>query len=304
MTDKCLNEFVEVGGVSCGEEPPSHLERAKYVELQSKKGNPLRILFLSSDSICATKSFVTKRAKDFAKGKLVSHKKNVRDMPNISEDEHLLTSFVDSFKAGGDRALAGVLDISEEEHAIQSAVDVNGDVNFDKHFNVRASEVAQRMKDSHPDVLHFSGHIEKDCGLVFCRRDTFNVGDFKNEYMKKEDFLSCFKEVSISLAIIASCNSADIAKSLVESKSVKIAIGADAKIKDNYTLMFVENFYKELARISNMTNADFSGSVQRAYSFAVKSGLVQKCPMRMYPEVRQDMSPIKPIKNRITSTFK
>lgn len=304
MTDDDLNEFVEDGIVGLEQVSSSPVERDEYAEPQSKNGDPLRILFLSSDSICATKRFVAKRAKEFARGKLVSHKKNVCEISNISEDEHLLASFEDSFKAGGNRALAGVLEISEEEHAIQSAVDVNENAYFDKHFNVRVTEVAQRMKDSRPDVLHFSGHIEKDCGFVFCRRDSSTSGEFKNEYMKKEDFLSCFKGMSILLAIIASCNSAEIAKSLVEVGAVKIAIGANAKIEDNYALLFVENFYKELARIGNMTNADFLSSVQKAYSIAAKSVQWQRCPMCIYPEIREAMSPIKRIKNQMRPMFK
>lgn len=303
MRDARTNVFLDEDFSCLGVESLSKVEIKGYGDLPKRDGKPLRVLFLSSDSILSAKRFVEKGAHEFTKGLLARYKKNVSDMPGISEEEHLTQSFIESFKTGGERAVSGMLALAEEEHVIQAAVDVNKNARFDKHFNVRIAEVAQRIKEIHPDVFHFSGHAKKESGLVFCRRDASTKTGFINEYMNKDELRACFKGESVLLAIIVSCNSAVFARELVESGVVRIAIGTDSEIYDDSALRFVESFYSELAKMGNMTNINFDSSVQKAYAFAVKEKQRFKCPMRIFPEIHTGALSGKAIKNTIRQTL-
>lgn len=299
MRDTQANIFEDTNSPCSVGESPREIDVKEYGDLQKRLETPLRVLFLSSDSIISAKNFVAKGAVEFTKGLLVRHKKNVYDMPNISEDDHLTASFTESFNSGGERAVSGMLAAAEEGHIIQAAVDVNKNARLDKHFNVRSAEVAQRIKEIHPDVFHFSGHIKKEKGLVFCRRDASNRRGFINEYMNKECLKSCFTGETVLLAIIVSCNSAVFAQELVESGVARIAIGTDSEICDDSALRFVERFYGELSKIGNMTREDFVSSVQKAYAFAVKENLRRKCPMHIFPEIPIGKATNGAMKNKI-----
>ena len=272
----------------------AHISIKKYHDVERiGHGEPLRILFLCSDSAFRIKGAVSAQARKCAEGLLNNHRKNVKELPETTPDEHFMVSLVKSYKAGGERALSVMLSLAEEEHAIQAACDVNGNVLLEKYFNVRVEEVSLRIKQNRPDVFHFSGHSRKNEGLAFCSPVQSTAGGFRTDYMSQESLMSSFQNKKVFLVILASCDSAEYAKALVESNLAKIAIGSSASVYDSEVIKFVERFYCELFKQGKLPDKELMNSIQKAFALAMRAVDTRRCPMRIYPEIKS----VLPIRN-------
>ena len=255
-----------------------------YGEPPAREDVHFSILFLSSDSGAKIKRAVERRSKTYVKGAFSQYKKNVKDLPKITGDDHLKDSIVKSYNDGGDMALSVMLGLAEEEHAIQSVCDTCECVSLEKYANVRLSEVSKRIVENKPDVFHFSGHLDKDKGLAFCHSERTDSSGVESDFMDVRSFVDCFKKQKVQLAVIASCNSAPYARALVESKVAKMAIGSTNSVEDLETIRFVKMFYNELAKLVARKDQDLLPSIQKAFSAAGKSVRSAKCQMQIFPE--------------------
>ena len=284
MANSVANGFSDVGAsrVSAVKGVPVLL--GDYGELPAREDEHFSILFLSSDSGAKIKRAVERGSKAYVKGAFSQFKKNVKDLSQITCDDHLKDSIVKSYKAGGDMALSVMLGLAEEEHAIQSVCDMCECVSLEKYANVRLSEVAKRIAENKPDVFHFSGHLDKDKGLAFCHSECADSSGVESDFMDERSLVGCFKEQKVQLAVIASCNSASYAKALVESKVAEMAIGSTNSVEDLETIRFVQIFYNELAKLVARKDQGLQSSIQKAFSAAGKSVRSAKCQMQIFPE--------------------
>lgn len=255
-----------------------------YIEPSLGAQKPIRILYLCSDSASKIESVVTNGALRYVAGLLKTLRQNIADIPSVPIEEHEKESLRNAYKAGGTRALKAMLNVAEEEHAIQMACDSSKYAHLEKFVNVRVSEVTKRIKDNEPDVFHFSGHLKKSKGLVFCRArqddHTIDAGNIMNE----ESLVECFGKKKVKLAIIASCNSASFAQALVAAEVAEMAIGSKNSIDDVETVTFVNTFYRELTKLMEIQGQALQVCIQKAFSSAVKAVMPLKCHMCIYPE--------------------
>lgn len=156
-----------------------------------------------------------------------------------------------------------VLDVSEEDHCIQSACEIENNPNsplmeYNKFFNVRENELQRRIEKYKPDIVQISGHGSAD-SLCFCdgtlgRSHTRRrIDDIVRDVGRLES--------QPTVMVITCCYSTALAKALLDKTKVRMAIACEGGLISQNAIEFTQVFYHAIAT---------GESVEEAYTAATR----------------------------------
>jgi len=150
---------------------------------------------------------------------------------------------------GGDRSggTHNVLQLPKEHKAIVAGLKQS---KYPKQFTLIESVYAATIAElgdlyvNQPRLIHFAGHGDER-SLSFVKDQELLASAVPVTAEKLGTILSHFPN-PVAVVVFNTCNSADIARALVESGVVDIAIGWAGKVADSAAIIFSELFYKHL----------------------------------------------------------
>lgn len=150
---------------------------------------------------------------------------------------------------GGDRSggTQSVLQLPKEHKAIVSGLKQS---NFPRQFTLIESVYAATIEElgdlyvNQPRLIHFAGHGDER-SLSFVKDQELLASSVPVTAEKLGRILSHYPQ-PIAAIVFNTCNSAGIARALVENGVVEIAIGWEGKVGDSAAITFSELFYKHL----------------------------------------------------------
>lgn len=157
------------------------------------------------------------------------------------------------------------------------AADYRDGLRFDNRGAARTSDLLQTLRETHPQVVHFSGHGTAE-GLILMGpgRRQHSVGPEALAQMLKHF------SADVRLVVLNACYSRPQAEAVAEA--VGCAIGTRNPISDRAAITFGAAFYAGLA---------FGESVQQAYERAVAQMAVDRIGDHECPDLvhREDVDP-------------
>lgn len=151
---------------------------------------------------------------------------------------------------------------------------------FDNRGAARSSDLLQTLRETHPQVVHFSGHGTDD-GLILLSPD-----GRRQHCVGPEELAKMLKQFSaeIQLVVLNACYSRKQAEAVAEA--VGCAIGTSNQISDKAAISFGAAFYCGIA---------FGESVLEAYDRARTQMAVDRFDDRQCPELilRKGVNPAK-----------
>lgn len=160
------------------------------------------------------------------------------------------------------------LRIDKEMREIQQRVQASvfrDVIRFEHAMATQVADLLQRLNETKPDVVHFSGHGDER-GLVFEDADE-QTRTLDNEELAK---LLSLSSKRIRLAIFNSCNSAEQAERACWH--LDAAIGMDETIDDEDAQVFAGQLYSALGFGQSLSNAFGQALLQVELEFGAASG--------------------------------
>ena len=156
--------------------------------------------------------------------------------------------------------------LDEEARSIQEMIrksEYRDSIRFETRWAVRPMDVFQAINETHPTVIHFSGH-GAESGELILQDDNGDVKLVTPDVMAK---VAATVADSVRLFFFNACSSKRQAESVVNT--VNAAIGMSAPIDDAAACVFAGQFYSSLG---------FGASVKKAFDQAVARLLLEGIP--------------------------
>ena len=129
---------------------------------------------------------------------------------------------------------------------------VRHDTTLESVPQARPSDVDVYLTNTRPDVVHFSMHGTPE-GLMLC--DAY----LDPKLYETADLKAALADLDVTLVVLNACESADVAKAIVEQ--VDVVIGTTKTLSDDHAIVFSEVFYKSL---------QVGLSIEKAYDAAMR----------------------------------
>jgi len=154
---------------------------------------------------------------------------------------------------------AARLRLSEEQREIQEKIRLGNNRDsflFEVRNSVRSGDFIQALHDTHPQILHFSGH-GTPAGELCLENDSGKVHS-----VTPNALTDLFKLVAdqVQCVILNACYSEIQATAI--AKHVKYVIGMNKEIGDRAAIVFSVGFYRALAAGNSFTKAYQYGLVE------------------------------------------
>jgi len=156
------------------------------------------------------------------------------------------------------------LSVKEEYEAIEEVLLSSEKYRVTHSYDLSKTEFKKVIKDSHIDILHYSGH-SNESGVLFTDKK-----DGNHELMKVNSFKNCLENSNnISFLILNSCHSESIAKKL--KLKVKIILSFKDLLVDKEAINFSKIFYQHI----NESELDLRNpNLSKLYEF-IKQTLIE-----------------------------
>jgi CHAT domain-containing protein/TIR domain-containing protein len=182
--------------------------------------------------------------------------------------------------AGAGRGRYTVLDLEREASRLERSLRESGrGSSFDLKtaWAVRATELASKLREFQPHIVHFSGHGEPE-GIVLLDDDdrplAVPIKALSRHFALLRDTENERLRVDVRLALLNACWTAEQARDL--AASVSATIGMRQPIEDETAISFAAAFYRHLAE---------GETIRRAFEFAKNSLDLVRLPGSELPQL-------------------